>query len=117
MKYPCRCNKRSCQARRTLHHHPEWYLKPQTCDVDGCTGKMYVDNYRLNKGKFDRAPQCKDPNCNFSRKHFERSGHTMIKPHRVDNDLCDGHSKYLTERNLKPQSTHSPIPKELWVPF
>lgn len=117
MRIPCRCNKRSCQARRTLRKRPEQYVREPKCHIPGCDGKMYVDEYRLRKGEFDNPPQCTDPNCNFTRRHFERTGRVMIRPHRVSNDLCDHYQEWITKRNMAPRSKHSPIPENEWIPF
>lgn len=63
MRYPCRCNRRDCQARRTLSMRPEEYINHPSCHRPGCTGKMYVDEYRLAGGKNDRAPTCRSEDC------------------------------------------------------
>lgn len=49
--WPVRCNKRDCQARRTMRKHPDdyvqrWRLK---CHKFGCDGTVYIDNYRASK--------------------------------------------------------------------
>lgn len=58
-KVPARCNRRACQARRTLSKHPLDYVRWPKCHIKGCAGKMYVDTYRLAKGPYDRAPECR----------------------------------------------------------
>ena len=103
MRYPCRCNRRNCQARRSLAKRPELYRKWPTCP---CGGKLYVDWYRFHKGKHDQPPRCRSSACILS-----------WFPHHVATAECYGNAAYLAERNAAPRSKHSPIPAVEWVPF
>lgn len=94
MRYPCRCNKRSCQARVTRRKHPDeyrqdrWRLCPRQCG-----GRLYIDTYRLKKGKKDRAPECLE-DC-------------LPYKHRHDNKQCRHYAEYQLERSLI-DSKHNP---------
>jgi hypothetical protein len=96
MKYPCRCNKPSCQARVIRRKHPDEYKvkKYSMCPrYPACDGKLYVDSYRLNKGGKDRAPECRE-DC-------------LPYLHRYDNKGCRHYEEYVIERNLI-DSRHNP---------
>lgn len=108
-----RCNKRQCQARRNLSKHPALYVNWPTCHIAGCDGKMYVDWYRMKKGPKDNAPICRDPCCPYVHVNFT-SGEPM---HRVSTPGCSGYNDWITQRNAKPRSKHSPIPEDEWIPF
>lgn len=95
-RIPARCNKRSCQARRNLSKRPEFYVRWPTCNVGGCGGKMYVDEYRLHKGPHDHAPLCKEDCLPFF--------------HPVSSPGCKHREEYLLDQSLKPRSPHCPKP-------
>lgn len=111
-KVPGRCNKRCCQARRNLSKRPEQYYRWPTCHVNGCDGKMYVDEYRLRKGEKDHAPTCRSGVCQYN--HITRN-HTPY--HRVSERQCVGYRKYMDERYKRGKSKHSPIKDEAFAPF
>lgn len=92
---------------------PGLYARWPKCHMPGCNGKMYVDKYRMRKGEKDNAPICTDVFCDYGR----QSGNAMPCPHRVSSKGCSGYEKYVSERNSKPRSKHSPIPEDKWVPF
>lgn len=81
-RVPVRCNKRACQARRNLTKMPEEFKRGwPKCHHSGCDGKMYVDRYRMRRGKKDHPPVCladcypwlhryDSPNC----RHYEDYG-------------------------------------------
>lgn len=102
MRWPCRCNRRSCQARRTLPKHPREYVRWPVCKVCG-EGRLYVDEYRKRKGPKDNVRVCRS-DC-------------RPYPHRVSDRHCKHYRQYVTSRNLAPRSKHSPIPPDEWVPF
>lgn len=115
MSYPCRCNRRECQARRNLRKHPEQYAKWPTCHKCGA-GRMYVDTYRLKKGAKDNAPVCRDTMCPAGVGR-DKNGSERRFPHKVSTRGCNGYGDYVTKRNTAPRSKHSPIPPDEWVPF
>lgn len=97
-----RCNKRSCQARRTLNKPIEEYAERPKCHKPGCDGLMYEDKYRTRKGDKDRAPMCRDDCRPF--------------PHRIDDPHCKHYSRFVEDRYNAPRSRHSPCPDDL-TPF
>lgn len=103
-RHPARCNRRDCQARRTLSKHPALYREWPRCR---CGGRLYVDWYRLKKGPRDNAPVCK---ARGSCPH-------PVPVHRVSSEGCAGYNDWITARNTAPRSRHSPIPPGEWVPF
>lgn len=105
MKYPCRCNKRTCQARKSLPKKPELYVRRPECPIPGCGGLMYFDRYRFENGPRDQGSA--EP-CGLDCTPFR---------HRTSNKQCRGHEEYLAKRNQAPRSKHSPIPADEWVPF
>lgn len=112
MTIPARCNRRDCQARRNLSKRPEQYVSHPRCHIVGCTGLMYVDEYRLKKGAKDNAPVCRDITCDYMRV----SGN-IIPFHRISSKGCSGYNDYVTVRNNAPRSKHSPIPADQWINF
>lgn len=105
MSYPCRCNKRTCQARKSLKKHPADYKHRPECPIHGCGGLMYLDEYRYSGGAKDQgsAEVCR-LDC-------------LPHVHRTSTEGCRSHEDYLRKRNAAPRSKHSPIPKDGWVPF
>lgn len=98
-RHMCRCNRRQCQARRTLPKAPWLYKKWPECP-DNCGGTLYVDWYRTNRGKKDREPLCRD------------------YPHKVNSKNCKRREDYELERAAKPRSKHSPHKSEdIEAPF
>lgn len=81
---PCRCNK--CKARKSLSKRPEFYQTWPGCPIGGCKGILFVDNYRLKRGKKDRARVCKD-DC-------------KPYPHRVDSKDCKQYPDHVIDRAL-----------------
>jgi hypothetical protein len=48
---------RNCETRRTLNHHPDWYIRTPKCAV--CGNNTYtVDGYRMKKGANENYPTC-----------------------------------------------------------
>lgn len=93
MKYPCRCNRRDCQARRTLNKHPDAYKRPPRCH--GCRhGTMYLDKYRKARGAKDNPPVCYDDCYHY--------------PHRTNSKHCKHREDWKLERSLAPKSRHDP---------
>lgn len=101
MKIPARCNKRNCQTRRNLSMRPERYLDWPKCKVNGCGGKMYVDEYRLRRGAHDRAPLCYD-GCMHNVRAWP-----LDKPHRYDSFGCKHYEDWKLQSAAKA-SKHSP---------
>lgn len=99
MRVPARCNRRSCQARRNLSKRPELYRSHPKCHVSGCSGLMYVDEYRLRKGAKDHPPVCKN-DC-------------YPWPHRVDSPNCRQREDWLLDKAFAPVSRHAPWPAEV----
>ncbi len=54
-----RCNKRNCQARRTLSKPISQYVNRPKCHIPGCTGLMYEDKFRNGKREREIQPLCK----------------------------------------------------------
>lgn len=108
MAVPCRCNKRTCQARRSLKRRPEHYVYWPKCQVLGCEGRMYVDEYRV-RGKTDRELHAKDRNgvaCTDYRcdlHYLHRRGTVRCvhrEEHKLNMSLTQGthkHSPYKPE--------------------
>lgn len=111
MRYPCRCNRRACQARRTLAKHPSEYRRWPVCAVCG-KGRLYVDEYRRQRGARDNAPACTDPLCQYSR----ITGNLQPR-HRVSQFGCSGYVAYTVARNTAPRSKHCPLLDDDRVPF
>ncbi len=103
MSYPCRCNKRSCQARKSLRKKPDDYVRRPKCPIPGCGGLMYFDNHRFTNSVRDRGEEC-GLDC-------------LPYRHMVSNKKCRKNEDYVAKRNLAPRSKHSPIPADEWVPF
>lgn len=87
MSYPARCNRRSCQARRTLAKPVEQYERRPKCHLPGCEGLMYTDWCRV-RGK-DRAPTCRCDAFPF--------------PHSVRSPQCEQHTDYVLAQAFKPK--------------
>ncbi len=101
---PARCNRRPCQARRNLSKHPEEYARWPTCHVNGCSGKMYVDKYRLRKGPHDLPPVCRDSACRWTPANLKNWRQPM---HRVNTEGCSGYEDWKLDRALAA-SKHRP---------
>lgn len=105
MRYQCRCNKRACQARRTLAKHPDEYVRPPKCHR--CKdGLMYVDKTRQRRADSDRGRPC---NC-------DGIHHT----HRYGQKGRNHRETFLFERSLREASRHNPyqhIPADDEPPF
>lgn len=103
MKYPARCNKRACQARRTLSKPVEEYVRRPKCHVPGCGGFMYIDKTRKRGAESDRGKICRD-DC-------------FIPPHRYGQKGCKHHDEFVLDRSMRETSKHSPIKSESEPPF
>lgn len=82
IRFHCRCNRKACQARKTLRKHPGDYKYPRKCKAIGCSGIMRLDGYR-HKGlkdkrirELDRGKTCCDWQCDL---HY---------PHRRNSEGC-----------------------------
>jgi len=85
--WPCRCNQRDCQQRKTLKKHPEEYMVWPTC---GCGGKLYVDYYRATKA-FQEADRG-SPTCRCNGYHY---------PHSITGVWCQNNPVEPTEQQYK----------------
>jgi hypothetical protein len=96
-RVPARCNKRACQARRTLSMMPEHYVNWPRCHIVGCDGKMYADKFRMKKANqaADRGEVCE---CDG------RPG-----KHRRGQAGCRDREDVIIQRSLLPTPKHSPI--------
>lgn len=103
MRIPARCNKRECQARRNLSKRPQLYVRWPRCHLPGCSGRMYVDEYRLRKGPNDKAPKCHE-NC-------------LPYPHRHDTKGCMHYDEYILDRAVRGRVTNSPVKEDGDPPF
>lgn len=92
MRYPARCNRRRCQARRSLSKRPELYVKWPTCP---CGGRMYVDWCRFQKR--EGVPVCWLDCYPF--------------PHKVNSANCCRRSDWVIDQAFKA-SKHRPSPGE-----
>lgn len=90
MTIPVRCNRRSCHARRDLDKHPREYKHWPRCHMGGCVGRMYVDNYQINRGLYDLPATCR-----LDCKPY---------PHSVSSPDCKCHADYIIERSLRRRS-------------
>jgi hypothetical protein len=105
-KIPARCNKRSCQTRRSLTKYPEEMKHWPKCKVNGCDGKMYVDKLRL-QAQLDKEKYKKD-----SGEPCKCDGYP-IKHIRGQHKLCEGRDEVQLEKALtKGTFKHSPIKGE-----
>lgn len=111
MRYPCRCTRRACRARRTLRRHPSQYVRPPTCVQ--CGSALAVDAYRLRRGPKDHPPACTDPLCGFKARHIAENGtgaSALLHAHRVSNRGCDGYEAYKLSLNGTPaDNTEAPF--------
>ena len=107
MKIPARCNKRQCQARRSLSKPLEAYARRPKCHIAGCSGLMLIDKTRADKANDakDRGVPC---HCNAP---------VMLRPtaHRRGQKGCMYRDEMLAKRGK--QATHSPIEPKDYVPF
>lgn len=105
MGYQARCNKRLCQARRTLPKRVTMYIKRPKCHIPGCSGLMLMDEHRI-KGKPQHGEFVEV--CRLD---------CLPHPHKTNSKGCRGYREYMNKRNDSPRPKHSPIPAEEWVPF
>lgn len=96
MKYPSRCRRRACQARRTLNKRPSDYKRPPTCHV--CGAEMRLDKARA-EGKEKHPPECTDTACTFARDYYKPGG-GVLRRHRVNNPGCKHYPEWQLERAL-----------------
>ncbi len=87
--WPARCNKRSCQARRTLKKHIDDYERKPKCHV--CGSPMYIDYYRACK-KFSRAV------CSCDGYPF---------PHKIDSVWCKHFKGEITKEHHLARFGHT----------
>ena len=93
MTIPARCNKRNCQTRRNLSKRPQLYKYWPTCNMPGCDGKMYVDEYRLRGMEEKIRPTCHEDCYPY--------------PHRVDSPHCRHRIDYQLAA-AERRSKHNP---------
>lgn len=103
MAYPHRCNKRACQARRSLKRKAADYVRAPRCHIPGCSGMMYFDAHRFKNGVSDRGEVC-GSDC-------------LPYRHMISNRKCRKNAEYVAKRYDAPRSKHSPIPATQWAPF
>lgn len=105
MKYPARCNKRACQARKSFRRKPDEYKYPKKCHMPGCTGIMKLDKLRY-ASMLDPSLAVKDRGevCNCD---------GYIGPHRKGQKNCIHHEeKVLNQAFTKGTFKHSPVKVE-----
>lgn len=110
MKYRARCNKRACQARKTIKgvYDPNDRVP---CHKRGCKGLMRIDVTRerdCTKDASNGAGLCQCDGISFSAHN---------RPHRKGTKGCKHYDDMIRARNLAPRSKHSPIPAREWIPF
>ncbi len=108
MKYKCRCNKRSCQARVTRNKHPDEYKvkRYRKCPrYPACDGDLYVDWFRMDKNN-----QEKDSGkiCNCDGLPFK---------HRLGQKGCNHRDDVILEKSLQPLPKHHPFPQPYFEEF
>lgn len=104
MSYRARCNKRACQARRTIKgvYDPNDREKCHDPKGVGCCGLMRKDVTRERDVTKDASGGGKLCRCD---------GLTMSSrnsPHRYGCRGCRHHDEYIIEKAFKPRSKHSP---------
>jgi hypothetical protein len=99
VKYKCRCNKRSCQARVTRAKHPDEYKvkKYSMCPrYPACDGKLYVDWFRMDRknSEKDSGELCYE-DC-------------LPHVHRKNNSNCKHNPEFKIESTMNPKK-HNPF--------
>lgn len=99
-----RCNRRSCQARKTFRQPLAWYQTWPICHV--CReGKMYEDTYRNRVGANDGRRMCTCDGYVMSQRNA---------PHRYGSPSCRYREEYLLEMSFtRGTKKHSPNQQEL----
>lgn len=101
--YRARCNKRPCQARRTIRgvYDPN---DRESCHKHGCKGMMRKDVTRerdCNKDASGGRPLCRCDGVQWA----DMRG----SPHNRGDPGCNHREDVLIERGLSPRSKHSPL--------
>lgn len=107
MRVRARCNKRNCQARKTLRERIDPNDRPP-CHMPGCNGLMYEDKHRAKNPATDRGYRgyCKCIPSNSALLAINRTGNM---PHYKGQPGCVHHQDYVMESSLtKGTRTHSP---------
>lgn len=104
MKYRARCNKRVCQARKTIKgvYDPNDRVN---CHMPGCDGLMRIDVTRERDPIGDRGYEglCRCDGIAWA--------DMRNSPHRKGIRGCVHYEDHVTDRSLKPIPKHSPRQK------
>ncbi len=100
--YRARCNKRPCQARRTIKgvYDPN---DRERCHKPDCKGMMRIDTTRERIGWRDSTSQ---PLCHCDGVKW---ADTRNAPHNRGAVGCSHREDVLIERGMSPRSKHSPL--------
>ena len=102
VKYRARCNKRACQARRTIkgNYDPNDRLP---CHMYNCKGLMRKDVTRERLGGNEGRELCHCDGVQWA--------DTRNSPHRKGSEGCRHREEMLIEQALRPVPKHSPRQK------
>ena len=102
MSHPARCNKRACQARRTLSMRVVEYVVRPGCHIAGCSGLMYT----VKRGVQDMSPG--ETVCQMDCRPW---------PHKTSDKQCRHYLEYMKTRAATGHLKHSPVTATEWTPF